>query len=77
MTFVAIAVARYKDLDTRIEYITPTNRFYGSTMFAPKGIGMSQKGYTSDQVSLRSVWRFRALEFPYMRKRKANLFSLC
>jgi hypothetical protein len=77
MTFVAIADARYKDLDTKIEYITPTNRFYGSTMFAPKGIGMSQKGYTPEQVSLRSVWRFRALEFPYVRERNANLFSSC
>ena len=44
------ADTRYKDKATGIEYISPTNRFWGSTMFAPKGKGMSQKGYLPVQV---------------------------
>ncbi len=40
---------RYKDKETGVEYISPTNRFWGSTMFAPKGIGLSQRGYLSKQ----------------------------
>jgi len=40
---------RYKDSKTGVEYISPTNRFYGSTMFAPQGIGLSQRGYAPVQ----------------------------
>ena len=40
--------------DTRFKedgvwHVSPTNRFYGSTMFAPQGKGMSKRGYTPDQ----------------------------
>ena len=44
---------RYKDKATGIEYVSPTNRFYGSTMFAPKGQGMSQRGY--EEIQERDV----------------------
>ena len=30
-------------------YKTPTNRFYGSTMFAPTYIGLSKRGYKPDE----------------------------
>jgi hypothetical protein len=33
----------------RKEYVSPRNRFYGSTIFAPQGIGLSRMGYTADQ----------------------------
>ena len=32
-----------------VEYISPTNRFYGSQVFAPHGKGLSKRGYTPDQ----------------------------
>ena len=75
--FVAIAAIYYRNrLSPSVVYITPTNRFYGSTMFAPNGIGMSGRGYTSQQVILRSVLRFRAIEFPYVCVREMRIYFL-
>ena len=45
------ADTRYKDKTTGVEYVSPTNGFYGSTKFAPKGKGMSQRGYEPIQVA--------------------------
>jgi hypothetical protein len=35
--------------DSIKELVAPTNRFYGSTIFAPKGIGLSERGYLDVQ----------------------------
>jgi hypothetical protein len=42
-----VADTRFKEGKT--EYISPVNRFYGSTMFAPTGKGLSKRGYTPAQ----------------------------
>ncbi len=31
------------------ETVSPRNRFWGSSIYVPKGIGLSQRGYTSEQ----------------------------
>ena len=41
--------ARYTDEKTGLEIVAPTNRFYGSKMFSPKGIGLSDPGYLDIQ----------------------------
>ena len=46
--------ARYRDPESRKEFIAPTNRFYGSTIFAPTGPeiapeSMSYRGYLDKQ----------------------------
>ena len=40
---------RYKDEGDGQVYISPVNRFYGSTVFAPRGKGLSQPGYLPKQ----------------------------
>ena len=32
-----------------VETVSPRNRFWGSTIYAPKGVGSSQRGYTVEQ----------------------------
>jgi len=32
-----------------VEYISPTNRFYGSTVFAPQGKALSKRGYKPNE----------------------------
>ena len=42
---VKVWLAGHKDKVTGKEIVSPVNRFYGSSMFAPKGPGLSVPGY--------------------------------
>ena len=44
---VPLTDTRFKEGKT--EFISPTNRFYGSIMFPPGGNGLSKRGYTPDE----------------------------